>query len=502
MHVFPNHVAVVHVLASSAHHAFQVSSLSRPTNVEVPESPPRSLLKRVQDAAHKVGVEASITSSLKRRASNASNVKPEDDKKPALQTVVSLKDMSTRWKLVRNAVKLGAAVRSNRTETLSRESYQFLLQSDRNPKFSRLEAKKSFLMLDEDVPLELATVSQYEGFDHIIFCCKCEGHGVSLGGSLKRFVAPLRSKSSLFVRTPIVLLASKLGVKDFESVAMYPSVFVVIGNPLLMPDLRRAGIMSAKYAVVSSQFLPRAREFVSDRDDATSADTAAMFAGNMMKKMNSACCVVVELHYSRSVRFIGVSPAENHEIGVATASGRYFSIQYFHVLMCRCFFSPYCLPLLQEFLRPHPVFTPDTQRDAVFSSSVMTTLLVPQRFCGCTFGQFFHTCAAIAIPIAIYRAAASSNAAKERYLVSCPAFDMRLQVDDQFILLSPLPPKILISALATVSDFASGMQFHANTKDNWQKVYDTVDPSTHDDANSVSSESLLVQVGNENYMLQ
>jgi hypothetical protein len=284
-------------------------------------------------------------------------------------------------------------------------------------------------------------------------------------------------------------------VKDFEAVAMYPSVFVVLGNPLLMQDLRRAGIMSAKFAVVCGNFVPSV-ESLSDKDDSTAADTAAMFAGNLMRKLNDAVCVVVELQYSRNIKFIGTTPNENHEVGVATASGRFFSVQYFHVLMCRCFYAPSCLSLLQEFLRPHPTFVSDPSRNVSYSTSIMTSVLVPRQFVGCTFSSMFSVCSSIGVVIAVYRAPTVFNCARDKYLVCCPSSSMRFNQGDQLILLSPLPPKDVETAIMGVSHFDAGMKLHQGVAaDKWRKVYDSVESESSNAAsNSLSSESLLVQV--------
>jgi hypothetical protein len=223
-----------------------------------------------------------------------------------------------------------------------------------------------------------------------------------------------------------------------------------------------------------------------------------MFAGNLIRKLNSAVCVVAELQYSRSVKFIGNTPNENHEISLATASGRYISNQYFHVLMCRCFYASYSLSLLQELLRPQPTFlkqsSPELSNQHSYSTSIMSSVVVTQNFFGCSFGEFFKTCSSIGVPVALYRACTSSNAADERYLVCCPAPTMRLNQGDQVILLSPLPPKDIERIIGKLSDFKSGLAHHAGEPaDKWQKVYDGVD-STKTAESSLSSESLLIQV--------
>jgi hypothetical protein len=494
-YVFPNHATHVHVLAGSAKHAVKVASFVPPPDAF--RAKPRSMLERMQSAAYKVALESSVTNALKHHSSKP---KPSPDNNSARKatygaTLVSLKDMSLHWKKLRSAVKIGALFQNKSSSMLTKDSYDFLLQSDKNPKFSRLEAKKSFLILDEDVPFDMAKVSQYEGFGHIVFCCKSDHSPGALAGSLKRFIAPLRSKSCVFVSTPIVVLAHNITAKDYEAVAMYPAIFVVIGNPLLMHDLRRAGVASARFGVVCSRFLPQLDGAVSEKEDCTAADTAAMFAGNLMKKLNGSICAVIELQYSNSIKFIGISPKENYEIGAAVASGRFFSVQYFHVLMCRCFYAPFSLSLLQEFLRPHPSFHTDTSHDLTYSTSIMMTIPVPGNFVGCSFGSVFKLCASVAIPVAIYRATTASNSASERYLVSCPSANLRLNQGDHMILLSPLPPKDVEAILAKLQNFDSGLTFHQNPTEKWQKVYDGVDSSTDDAAiQSLSSESLLVQV--------
>jgi voltage-gated potassium channel Kch len=517
-YTFPDSVSTVHVLAGSAQHALEVSMCQPPIDAlrehdkNVSESNPQenssaklSMMGRLQSAAQKVMVQSTVTGAFRRRGA-ASDRMYDSENVAAHGGVASLKDMSSHWKKVRLAVKMGSAFGVKGSKALTKDSYQFLLQSDKNPKFSRMEAKKSFLILDEDVPLKYAKVAQYEGFGHIIYCCKSDSVPGALAGSLKRFIAPLRSKSCVFVHTPIVVLAVSMHVKDFEAVAMYPSVFVVVGNPLLMQDLRRAGIMSAKFAVVCGNFVTNVNESMSEKDDSTAADTAAMFAGNLMRKLNDAVCVVVELQYSRNIKFIGTTPNENHEIGVATASGRFFSVQYFHVLMCRCFYAPSCLSLLQEFLRPHPTFVSDPSREISYSTSIMTSVLVPRQFVGCTFGSMFSVCSSIGIVIAVYRTATVFNCARDKYLVCCPSFSMRLNHGDQLILLSPLPPKDVETAITGLSHFDAGMKLHQGVAaEKWRKVYDSVESESSNAAsNSLSSEALLVQVSRKmsHFLLQ
>jgi hypothetical protein len=200
-YTFPKSATAVHVLAGSAKHAVSVSTFVPPADAK--RVKPRSMLERMQTAAHKVVVQGSVANALKRRAGASASGPEVDQTESKARTVVSLKDMSLHWKKLRSAVKIGALFASKSSQLLTKDSYEFLLQSDKNPKFSRLEAKKSFLILDEDVPFDKARIAQYEGFDHIVFCCKNDRVPGALGGSLKRFIAPLRSKSCVFVSTPI-----------------------------------------------------------------------------------------------------------------------------------------------------------------------------------------------------------------------------------------------------------------------------------------------------------
>jgi hypothetical protein len=166
--------------------------------------------------------------------------------------------------------------------------------------------------------------------------------------------------------------------------------------------------------------------------------------------------------------------------------------------MCRCFYASYSLSLLQELLRPQPTFlkqsSPELSNQQSYSTSIMSSVLVTPNFLGCTFGEFFKACASIGVPVALYRACTISNAADERYLVCCPAPTMRLNLGDQIIMLSPLPPKDIQLVIGKLSDFKSGLAHHAGEPAaKWQAVYDSVD-STKTDESSLSSESLLVQV--------
>lgn len=105
-------------------------------------------------------------------------------------------------------------------------------------------------------------------------------------------------------------------------------------------------------------------------------------------------------------------------------------------------------------------------------------------------------CASIGIPIAIHRVATVFNAAQEKYVVSCPAFNLRLNQGDRIIFLSPLPPKDLEAALLIQSDFNAGKQhYQEDPSEKWQRVYGGVDVGSHAAAaSSLSSEALLVQV--------
>ena len=164
--------------------------------------------------------------------------------------------------------------------------------------------------------------------------------------------------------------------------------------------------------------------------------------------------------------------------------------------MCRCFYAPSCLSLLQEFLRPHPSFISHASRGNSFSTSIMTSVAVPHSFVGCSFGSMFSVCASIGIIIAVYRANTVFNCAREKFLVCCPAQNMRLNHGDPVILLSPLPPKDVEAAIAQLSTFESGMALHhGKCPEKWRKVYEGVDSeSLNGPSNSLSSEALLVQV--------
>ena len=509
-HIFSAAGATIHILASSANHAVQVSEMTPPKHVEEDEQQQgdrRSFLfAKLQSAAKRVKLMSSVTHVFSKRpdVTPASVAEREGSGAGSIGAPTpEQKDLSPFWKMLSRGVRTGTALRNMRNNSntessqfISKDSYQFLLQNERNPKFARLEAKKSFLVLDEDISFASARIRRFDGYGHIVFCCKNESASGSLGRSLKRFIAPLRSKASVCVHTPVVVLAHTMTSKDFEAVAMYPNVFVVIGNPLVIDDLRRAGVVSAKYAVVCSQFSPRTSVRGSEKDESNAADNAAIFVGNLIRKLNSQCTVVVELQYSRNVKFVGSNLKENLEIGVATASGSYFSLQYFHVLMCRCFYAPFCLSLLQECLRPHPTFISGQSHTS--GTSIVSSVEVPQNFVGCSFGLLFKTCASIGIPIAIQRVPTMFNAAQDKYIVACPRFSLRLNQGDRIILLSPLPAKDLEEAFGKQSDFKVGMeQYQENPADKWQKIYQSVDKG--DDsaaANSLSSEVQLVKVSN------
>ena len=497
-YIFSATGATVHVLASSATHAVQVSSLIPPKAVDQTQTPQdaRGLFLKLQDVARRVSVAGSVTNFLRKNAEESSIPAPVAD--PGTD---ELKIKSPYWSMLRREVNVGAALRhDDSSKIFTKDSYQFLLRSELNPKFARLEAMKAFLLLDEDVPFEAARVARYEGFGHIVFCCKTKAASGSMGGTLKRFIAPLRSKSCIYVHTPVVVLADSMTADDFGPVAMYPNVFVVLGDALRIDDLRRAGLPSAKYAAVCSHFDAGASKGRSEKDACTEADNTAIFAGNLMRKLNSKCNIVVELQHSRNVKFVASTSNENFEIGAATASGTYFSFQYFHVLMCRCFYAPFSLSLLQEFLRPQPTFIDAHTRAQSLGrsagTSIMSTIEVPKAFVGCTFGLMFKTCASIGIPIAIQRVCTAFNAAREKYIVSCPPFNLRLNHGDRVTVLSPLPPQDVEGAYETALDFKAGMQnYEGNPAEKWQRVYEGVDmKGLSGNTSSVSSEELLVQV--------
>ncbi len=109
----------------------------------------------------------------------------------------------------------------------------------------------------------------------------------------------------------------------------------------------------------------------------------------------------------------------------------------------------------------------------------------------------FKICASIGIPIAIHRVVTVFNAASEKYVVSCPSFNLRLNQGDRIIFLSPLPPKDLDAALLVQSDFNAGKQhYQEDPSAKWQRVYGGVDVFGSNAAatSSLSSEALLVQV--------
>jgi hypothetical protein len=312
--------------------------------------------------------------------------------------VVAPKIISRSWSVLRRAVTVGAVLKAGLrfSTTMTKEQYSFLLESELNPKYNRLSSQLYFHVSDENnfENINLGVSGRFEGHGHIIYCCR-----QAIG--MRRFIAPLRSKHRTRV-TPVVILCSSISEKEMVNIAIFPSVFVIIGNALTSTNLLRASVTTAKVAVICmSQNISSPLKQSTDSD--LTVDASVIFLYNLIKSLNPNCSLISEMKLLENSKYLEDNPRlkGSRDFGELFSAGNIFPEAFFTTLLCQCFFNPTLPTLITELLRPSPISSLASR----VQPSVLLTFPAPSSLWGKPVSQVFSIlCQADTILLGIIRA--------------------------------------------------------------------------------------------------
>ncbi len=349
---------------------------------------------------------------------------------PAPQATVAPKSISRSWTILRRAVSVGAALKAGIrfSGTMSREQYAFLLESELNPKFNKLQSQLYFHVCDERnaMKVHLGLCGRFEGHGHIIYCCR---HAVGM----RRFLAPLRSKHRSRI-TPVVILCNFISEREFANISIFPSVFVVVGNALAPLNLIRASIATARVAVICMSQKSNLASNESSESDLT-IDASVIFLYNLIKSLNPKCSIVSEMRLLENSKYLEDKPnlKGSRDFGELFAAGTIFPQSFFTTLTCQCFFNPTLPNLIIELLRPSPI----SNLGARVHPSVLATFSAPSNLWGQSVSQIFRMfCQKGIILLGIIRAPNNRSGNTLPFAYACPNSASMIMQGDAFQTLS------------------------------------------------------------------
>jgi hypothetical protein len=348
----------------------------------------------------------------------------KSDPEPVHQPVVAPKNISRNWSILRRAVSVGAALKAGLrfSSTMSREQYAFLLESELNPKFNRLQSQLYFHVCEEisSAKVDLGFCGRFEGHGHIVYCCR-----QAVG--MRRFIAPLRSKHRTRM-TPVVILCNTISEREFANISIFPSVFVVVGNALASLNLVRASIATARVAVICMSQKSNSSANESSESDVT-IDSSVIFLYNLIKSLNPDCAIVSEMRLLENSKYLEDKPnlKGSRDFGELFAAGTIFPQAFFTTLTCQCFFNPVLPTLIIELLRPSPI----SNLSSRVHPSVLVTFLAPSNIWGQSVSQVFQMlCRKGIVLLGIIRAPSKRLGNSLPFAYACPnAFSFISQGD-------------------------------------------------------------------------
>jgi hypothetical protein len=138
------------------------------------------------------------------------------------------------------------------------------------------------------------------------------GHLVIVGRSLQNLhdlVRPLRAVHLGSPKHIVILHPEELPVDVWDCVSMFEHIYVVRGSPLEESSLRRAGIFKAAKLLFLCNKLTRDESILSQ----TIQDAEAIFIHQLVRRMNPAAGILLEIVHHRNVSFLDYHASEFRE---------------------------------------------------------------------------------------------------------------------------------------------------------------------------------------------
>lgn len=243
---------------------------------------------------------------------------------------------------------------------------------------------------------------------------------------LYNFVKPLRKKYLGKCVDIIVLSPVPLSQEIFNSVSIFQGVYWIVGSPLKVHDLRRAGIYRASQCVILADYQinhadlptisPQQQNLSSEEYSSfsyTLADAESIFIYHSIKKENPSLNILVEIIRSENVKFLESSVSmeysqrpqtstnpfffgdirdsqyddENYNYHLSSnfASGSLFMSSIVDALVPQAFYNPHLIVIINKLLGN------DDSKASEHHETSLVQILLPEEFDGKTYRDLFTT---------------------------------------------------------------------------------------------------------------
>jgi hypothetical protein len=253
------------------------------------------------------------------------------------------------------------------------------------------------------------------------------------------FIKPLRRKYLGRCIDILILSPVRLSHEIFNTISVFQGIYWIIGSPLKVHDLRRAGIYRASQCVIladyqissfsssslsssscsssqrdSSSPSPSSSTSSSSTDEHTLADAESIFTYHSIKKENPTLNVLVEIIQSENVKFLETSlsmestPHNHHNSGGEEdydyhlssnfANGSLFMSSIVDALVPQAFYNPHLIVIINKLLGNDTSTGTYTSSTSTYTSSTtpihetsLVQITLPEEFHGKCYKELFHS---------------------------------------------------------------------------------------------------------------
>eukprot|EP01039_Chlorochromonas_danica_P003715 gene3715-4064_t len=297
-----------------------------------------------------------------------------------------------------------------------------------------------------------------------------EGHLLLLlrGGKRDLFdlIRPLRARH-LPLQHIVLLCPEEVSPTTWRRIACFDRLLLLRGSSLEEKDLQRAGVFRAAQVVVLADDRSCKADDESVESNGALADSDAIFATQLVRRMNPSAQLLVELVHESNIRYLeeeegggggGGNSQQHFRFTAAFASGMLFTTSLTDSLVSQTFFNPHIVHVLDKLLAgPQSCVTAERPRASTCSSSSSSSsssclyqIAVPPPDNGNggevkTYGQLFEALAGRGIlPLGLLRGtfahlSLGPRSNRTNYVVTNPSPSTELFSCDRIFVLSPWP---------------------------------------------------------------
>eukprot|EP01039_Chlorochromonas_danica_P002121 gene2121-2315_t len=254
------------------------------------------------------------------------------------------KHTMSKWDLLKRTTVQEYRVRS--------KNYEEILTQLRDNHFN----KNHYISPEQAVLLEQVTV-KHSVFDLVPHL---RDHLIVLGKGLSNlfdFIRPLRAKHLTF-RYIVIICPDAIPHHIWQRISIFEGLLVVQGSLLEESSLYRAGIFRAAQVVVMADGTKTRRSDI----EASVIDCDAIFAFQMVKRMNQKAQILVEVVNQSNIVYIQDNSLEaeiplnsddccdNPRFAFSFAAGNLFTTSFLDSLICQSYYSPLIVRVVNELI--------------------------------------------------------------------------------------------------------------------------------------------------------